>query len=112
MVDSICIADGPQIEQTPVTIEGHGGSYEAPGFVAYAGHPIGESISVGRFCMYLLWSLTGWAGGEAAHLTLRTPAPTATPGVCCFGRFPGTPQHLRLWGADVAPGTLWCPDPP
>ncbi len=112
MVDSICIADGPQIEQTPVTIECDGGSYEAPGFVAYEGHPIGESISVGRFCMYLLASLTGWAGGEAARETLHAPAPTARPGVCCFGRFPETPQRLRLWGTYVSPETLWCPEPP
>jgi hypothetical protein len=113
MLDSICIADGPQIEQTHVTIDcDDGGSYDAPGFVAYAGHPTGESIAVGRFCMYLLWSLTGWAGGEAARVTLRAPAPTTLPGICCFGQFPGTPQRLRLWGADVPPETLWCPEPP
>jgi hypothetical protein len=101
MVDSICIADGPQIEQTHVTIDCDGGSYEAPGFVAYEGHLIGESISVGRFCMYLLESLTGWAGGEAARVTLRAPAPTARPGVCCFGRFPGTPQRQPFQGVAI-----------
>lgn len=113
MIDAICIAEGPQIEQTHVTVDcDDGGSYNVPGFAAYAGSPTGESISVGRFCMCLLWSLTGWVGGEAAHVTLRTPAPTATPGVCCFSQFPGIPERLRLWGTDVPPETLWCPDPP
>lgn len=116
MVDVICIADGPQIEQTHVTVDcDDGGSYNAPGFAGYTGHPTGENksnISVGRFCMYLLWSLAGWTGGEAARKTLRSPAPTATPGVCCFGQFPGTPKRLRLWGTDVPLDKLWCPVPP
>jgi hypothetical protein len=113
MVDAICIADGPEIEQTRIIVNSDDGeSYSTPAFAAYGRHPNGDRISVGRFCMYLLRSLTGWFASEAAGVTLNSPAGIATPGVCCFGRFPGIPKRLRLWGEDVPPETLWCPDPP
>jgi hypothetical protein len=113
MVDAICIADGPQIEQTCVRVDYDKGTHkEAPGFAAYSGHPTGQQISVGRFCMYLLDRLTGWGQAEAARVTLRSPATLATSGICSFGRFSGTPSRLRLWGQDVSLDRLWYPDPP
>jgi hypothetical protein len=118
MIDVICFAYGPQIEQTSVMVDcDDGNTYSAPGFASYAGDLPGENstqdnISVGRPCMNLLRTLTRWPENAAARETLRSPAITTDPGVCCFGRFPGTPQRLRVWGVDVPPEILWYPDPP
>jgi hypothetical protein len=112
MVDAICVADGLSLEQTHVMAECENGSYQAPGFAAYGSHPAGVNVSVGRFCMYLLRSLTGWSRAEAARMTLDSAAGVEIPGVCCFGCFPARPNRLRLLGSEVSPESLWCPDPP
>lgn len=115
ILDAICVADGPSIEQTHVMVECEDGlSYNAPAFAAYGPHPTGaqSSISVGRFCMCLLQHLTGWFGTEAARMTLDSTTGIEIPGVCCFGRFPARPIRLKLFGSDVPPESLWCADPP
>jgi hypothetical protein len=118
MIDVVCFAYGPQIEQTSVLVDcDDGKGYSAPGFASYAGHlpgedSIHENIAVGRFCMNLLQTLSRWPENEAARETLRASAATTDPGVCCFGQFPAVPRRLRVWGQDVPPETLWYPDPP
>lgn len=112
MVDAICVADGPSLEQTHVMVECEHGSYNAPGFAAYGQHPTGARVSIGRFCMYLLRHLTGWFGAEAARKTLDSAAAVEIPGVCSFGRFPARPNRVCLFGSEVPSKSLWYPDPP
>lgn len=112
LIDVICIADGPQIEQTCVTIDcSDGCSYRTPGFAAYVDPAAGESLAVGRFCMCLLSRLVNWQAAEAARKTLCSPAIVTTPGVCCFGQLPGQPERVRFPGSDGSPQSLWCPNP-
>lgn len=112
MIDAICIANGPQIEQTRLNIGCPDNSYQFPGFVAYGEHHIGENISVGRFCMQLLAQLTEFSENEATRITLRSPTPIMDKGICCFGQVPSNFHSLKLWGTEVNRKDLWCPDPP
>jgi hypothetical protein len=113
LVNAICIADSVQIEQAHIKAECEDGrSYSPPCMVAYDGNTSEGCIAVGRFCMYLLNSLTGWSGGEAVTATLRSPSPVTTPGVCSFCQLPAAIKRLRIWGTDVAPETFWRPAPP
>ena len=109
LLDSICIAKGPSIEQARLMIDcADHNSYATPGFIAR----VDEDLAVGRFCMHLLANLAGWEAGEAARITLRSSSAIAMPGVCCFGRLPSEAKRVRVWSTDVAPENLWIADPP
>ena len=88
-----------------------------PGFASYGGllpdeTNTAENLAVGRFCMNLLKSLTGWPTNESARIILGSPAVTTTSGVFCFEKSSAVPQRLRVWGRDVPLETLYIPDPP
>jgi hypothetical protein len=68
--------------------------HDTPGFAAYGKRPNGVSLSVGRFCMYVLRSLAGWFNAEVTRMTLDSAAGVERPGVCCFGRSPASPHRL------------------
>lgn len=118
LIDVICVAHGPQIEQASLIIDYDDGSSDnnVPCFASYTGHiprkiHAGANVSVGRFCMKLLSDLTAWQS-EAAQQTLRAPANMTTPAACYFGEIAETPNRVRVWGEDVHPEALWYPDTP
>lgn len=109
LLDSICIAKGPSIEQVHLMIDCIDGStYTTPGYISR----VDQDLSVGRFCMHIMASLAGWEAGEAARITLRSSSAVGMPGVCCFARPPKEVKRVRAWGTDVAPEGLRIADPP
>ena len=113
LVDAVCIANGPEIEQAVLRLEyADGNSGSIPGFVSCLGEPRFGSTSVGRFRMYLLWRLSDWKAAEAATKTLQSPGAIAEPGVCTFGATGDRVTKIRFWGTDTNPEKLWAPDPP
>lgn len=113
LLDSICIAGVAHLDQAEARITMKNGvEYKGPAMAAYDGrHPLGD-LAVGRFCMALQASLTDWQGGKAAQETLKTQMPTTNPGLCYFGRLPGSPQRIHADMIEIVPSKLWHPSPP
>ncbi|HYD49002.1 MAG TPA: DUF6602 domain-containing protein [Terriglobales bacterium] len=113
MIDAICVADGPSIEQTHLHLDiEQGPSIATPAFAAYGRHASDANVSVGRFCMFLLRNLTGWFKAEATRMTLDDGSNLETPGVCSFGRPETTSPRMSLFGTEVPASSVWYPQPP
>lgn len=112
LIDAICIADQLEIEQTILQVDGENGRlYDGPAFAAFVADSSVGSLAVGKFCMYLLWHLTGWDGGQAPYTTVHSPLPVSNPGVCCFSNL-SMLKHVRLGGAEILRDAVWSPEPP
>jgi len=72
LVDAVCIADRLQVEQTTLNEANEpGGFCGHPAFAAFLAKSDFGNLAVGKFCMYLLWHLTSWQGGQASRYTVH-----------------------------------------
>lgn len=112
LVDAVCVANALEIEQATVTLfPSEDRAPSVPGFIACTGGSGGSSRAVGRFCMYLLWRLTGWQAAEPAKRALRRPD-IVPGGIRPLARLNVPIQRARVWGKDFDPEDVSYPEPP
>lgn len=113
LIDVVCIARGPQIEQAHVVLRRADESVlTPPSFISCVSRLDGEYLSVGRFCMHLLWRLTEWHAGRTAQETVNNPGELACPGVCVLAGVTDEITGVRVSGAEVPTSSLYFPEPP